>query len=425
MTAFPPFPMLLRRANPRRQTRSLARMVVVVASAALTLSPAGLRAQALGGAFDRSAYRPAVLSIAFNEDTSSGSEAAPRVFLDLTLVSTEPQAVTRRVQISRDQFAATLRDLYQQLAAQAPLSPQDPAAPVRRLHDAMIAPIEPVLREQGITTLLIAADRGLQALPFAALHDGNTYFGQRYAFSISPALRYTALTPPQPSSGRLLAAGAEVFPGLTPLPLVPQEIDGLARERPADVFLNRAFTPGVLLEKASDPRYDRVHVATHAEFLPGGPQEARVYTGTGSIPLSDFVQMRARREGQPLDLFILSACRTAVGDKDSELGFAGLALQAGSRSAVGSLWYVDDVATSAFFVQFYRYMDQGYPKAEAIQATRRDLIQGSIRLEGNRVMGSGQVPLLTNLTLAQQQRIRTGLSHPFFWAGITLLGSPW
>jgi CHAT domain-containing protein len=135
--------------------------------------------------------------------------------------------------------------------------------------------------------------------------------------------------------------------------------------------------------------------------------------------------MRDQRDNDPLELFSLSACRTAVGDRDSELGFAGLALQAGARSAIGTLWYVDDVATSAVFLQLYRYLDDGYPKAEALQATRQDLIAGRIRLAGDRVLAADGQPLLQNLTLAQRQRIREGLSHPFFWAGITLLGSPW
>ena len=124
-------------------------------------------------------------------------------------------------------------------------------------------------------------------------------------------------------------------------------------------------------------------------------------------------------------LFSLSACRTAVGDRESELGFAGLALQAGSRSAMGTLWYVDDVATSAVFLQFYRYLDAGYPKADALQATRQDLIAGQIRLAGDRVLAGDGYPLLQKLTPAERRRIRDGLSHPFFWAGITLLGTPW
>ena len=89
---------------------------------------------------------------------------------------------------------------------------------------------------------------------------------------------------------------------------------------------------------------------------------------------------------------MLSACRTALGDSDSELGFAGLALQAGSRSAIGTLWYVDDVATSAYFLQLYRYLDQGVQKADALRATRQAMATGKVRLQGDKVIGSDGIP---------------------------------
>lgn len=127
----------------------------------------------------------------------------------------------------------------------------------------------------------------------------------------------------------------------------------------------------------------------------------------------------------PLDLFSLSACRTALGNQDSELGFSGLALQSGARSALGTLWYVDDVAAAAFFIQFYRYLDRGWPKAEALQRTREAFIDGQVRLQGDQLLGPGTQPLLADLTLAEQRRVSRGLQHPFYWAGIELLGTPW
>jgi hypothetical protein len=44
--------------------------------------------------------------------------------------------------------------------------------------------------------------------------------------------------------------------------------------------------------------------------------------------------------------------------------------QAGARSAIGTLWYVDDVVTSAFFVPFYRDLDAGLATAESLQPSR-------------------------------------------------------
>jgi CHAT domain-containing protein len=218
-------------------------------------------------------------------------------------------------------------------------------------------------------------------------------------------------------------AGASKFTDLVPLPLVPQELNQLRPGNP-DLYLNTAFTPSLLLNAAADPSIKRVHLATHAEFLPGGPSQSKIYTGTRPISLDEFATLRQRRLGNPLDLFTISACRTAMGDNLNELGFAGLALQAGARTAVGALWYLDDVATSAFFVQFYRYLDLGLPKAEALQATRLAFSTGTVQLQGDRIVGeTGE--LLAGLTSDQKARIRNGMKHPYFWAGITMLGSSW
>ena len=141
--------------------------------------------------------------------------------------------------------------------------------------------------------------------------------------------------------------------------------------------------------------------------------------------MSQLTALRQSRRGVPLDLVVFSACRTALGDADAELGFSGLALQAGARSAVGTLWYVDDVVTSAYFVQMYRYLGQGVPKAEAMQLTRQAFIRGLIRLVDDQVVGADDTPLLTDLTPSQRRRVADGVKNPFFWAGIELMGAPW
>lgn len=176
---------------------------------------------------------------------------------------------------------------------------------------------------------------------------------------------------------------------------------------------------------AADPRYHRIHLATHAEFLPGGPSKSVLYSGAGPMSLAALVNLRKQRQGAPLDLIVLSACRTALGDSDSELGFAGLALQAGARSAIGTLWSVDDVATSAYFIQFYRYLEQGLPKAEALQFTRRDFASGRVQLSGEQILAADGQVLLGGLSTGQQRRVTSGLANPFYWAGIELLGAPW
>jgi len=395
-------------------------------SAAVSAAPTPTTPAVSASGFDRRRYTPAILRLSFSGNRSAAGEPGQGSFLDLTLVPLSGEPIGRRVPVNTSAFAALLRSLYGQLSRQAPLEVDNPRAPARQLYQLLLGPLVSDLERLGVTTLLVAAEPGLQAVPLAALHDGSRYFGERYAFSLTPAIGLTPLAlPTTPPEARSLAAGASRFEGLAPLPLVPQELARIHQGSRVDRYLDRSFTPSVLVERLADPRVNRVHVATHAEFMPGGPSQAQLFTGTEPFPLARFAQLRQRRSDQPLDLIVLSACRTALGDRDSELGFAGLALQAGARSAVGTLWYVDDVATAAFFVQYYRYLERGMPKAEALQATRSAMASGAIRLQGGRVLGVEDQILLDDLSSSQQLRVADGLRHPFFWAGITMLGVPW
>ena len=192
-----------------------------------------------------------------------------------------------------------------------------------------------------------------------------------------------------------------------------------------DIVIDKEFTPETFFDLAIKDQYDMIHLATHAEFKPGGPNLSKLFSGTDPISLDKFDILRKGRINNPLELIVLSACRTAVGDQDTELGFSGLALQAGSKSAIGTLWYVDDVMTSAYFVQMYNFLDMGIPKAEAMQMTRKAFQQEKIRLENNSLIGINDQILLSDLNNSQKRIIRNGLSNPFFWAGIELMGSPW
>ncbi|WP_413441819.1 CHAT domain-containing protein [Synechococcus sp. MIT S1220] len=375
--------------------------------------------------FNRSAYNPAVLHVRFTEAVDRTLDSAADAFLDLTLIPASGKVEGLRVELSKSVFLQKLRGLYRQLSRQESLQVDDPSSPSRQLHALLIEGITPILEREKITTILLAADRGLQAVPFAALSDGQRFFGDRYAFAITPSLALTEFNAANNPDQRLLAFGASEFQGLSDLPLVPQELNRISAAAGKDQFLNREFTASALIEKAGLSRYDQLHVATHAEFKPGGPQASQLHSGAGPISMSELASLRQKRQGIPLDLVVFSACRTALGDAEAELGFSGLALQAGARSAIGTLWYVDDVATSAYFVQMYRFLADGIPKAEAMQMTRQAFVRGLVRLDGNQVLGVGDVALLSDLNPLQQRRAAAGFSNPFFWGGIELMGAPW
>jgi CHAT domain-containing protein len=130
-------------------------------------------------------------------------------------------------------------------------------------------------------------------------------------------------------------------------------------------------------------------------------------------------------QAEPMSLFVLNACRTAVGNEDRELGISGLALQAGASSAMGNLWFVDDVVAAAFSVQFHRALEQGLSKDLALQQTQQRFRQGRIRVRGDQIVNDNQQTLISGLTPADQARLGNDLRHPYFWAGMVLTGRPW
>ena len=91
---------------------------------------------------------------------------------------------------------------------------------------------------------------------------------------------------------------------------------------------------------------------------------------------------------------MLSACQTAVGDERAALGLAGVAVQAGARSAVASLWSISDAATTELISEFYRLLSEtDGSKAQALQQAQ--------------------------LSLLAQSRF----SHPFYWSALLLIGN--
>jgi CHAT domain-containing protein len=163
-----------------------------------------------------------------------------------------------------------------------------------------------------------------------------------------------------------------------------------------------------------------VHLATHGEFRPGQPSNSFIQFWDQAVTLD---QLDTLGLNQPeVELLVLSACRTALGDVDAELGFSGLAVATGVRSALGSLWYVSDVGTLALMSSFYQALKTAPIKAEALRQTQLAFLRGDVAVESNRIVtpwGTVDLPDVPQLLRSQT------LSHPYYWSAFTLIGSPW
>jgi CHAT domain-containing protein len=66
----------------------------------------------------------------------------------------------------------------------------------------------------------------------------------------------------------------------------------------------------------------------------------------------------------------LSACQTAAGDDRAALGLAGVAIKAGARAALATLWSISDDAAAALVSEFYRQLAQ-QPRPSKAEALRQ------------------------------------------------------
>ncbi|MEL7226975.1 MAG: CHAT domain-containing protein [Cyanobacteria bacterium J06576_12] len=216
--------------------------------------------------------------------------------------------------------------------------------------------------------------------------------------------------------------GVSDFEQLSPLPAVPVEIELINDLWPGSAFLNEGFTRQTLIEERQQSPYRLIHLATHAEFKPGSPDNSYIQLWDEQLKLSEL--HRLGWQYPAVDLLVLSACSTAVGSPEAEMGFAGLAIAAGVRSAMASLWSVSDVGTLALMSEFYEQLQAQPTKSEALQVAQLAMINGDVHTVDGQLIGNAArsgVAIPSQLgTLG-----RTNFSHPYYWSGFTMIGSPW
>jgi CHAT domain-containing protein len=186
-------------------------------------------------------------------------------------------------------------------------------------------------------------------------------------------------------------------------------------------FLNEAFTLENLKAARAKNSFGIIHLATHGEFLPGQPSDSFIQLWDSKLKLDQLRQLGWNNK-PPIELLVLSACRTAVGDEQAELGFAGLAVLAGVKSALGSLWYVSDEGTLGLMTTFYEKLAQVPVKAEALRLAQLAMLKGEARVQGGKlVSGRVSIPLPPELTQLGDK----DLTHPYYWSAFTMIGNPW
>jgi CHAT domain-containing protein len=349
--------------------------------------------------------------------------------LRLVLINPGSSPIVQQIsEADQEKLYTVVRQFYLEVTNPRKLATTSYLEPAQQLYNWIIQPIKTELEASEIETILFCLGEGLRTLPLGALHDGQQFLIEQYGITRIPGFNLMNHDYTQLNDAQVLAMGASEFSNQTPLPAVPVELSTIIQETnanpaglwPGKAFLNDAFTQKNLDQQLRATDYKIIHLATHAEFKPGEPNQSYIQLWDSQLRLNQMPDMDWNNP--PAELLVLSACRTAVGNADVELGFAGLALQSGVKSALASLWYVSDLGTLGLMSEFYQQLKTATTKAEALQKAQIAMIQQKVRFEqGELITSKNRLSLPPEL--AELNQIK--MSHPFFWSGFNLIGSPW
>lgn len=296
--------------------------------------------------------------------------------------------------IPQEQLEGIIKQFRQNLVVR---SRRDFYRPARKLYDLVIRPALNDLSKSEVKTLVFVPDGAFRNIPLSALYDGRHYLIEDYSIALTPGLQLLSPHPLKQEKLTTIAAGlSKEIDGFLALEYVNSELEEIESRVNSVVLLNQNFTTEAFSQEIKYSDHPIVHIATHGQFS-SSIEDTFLLTWDDRLNIQELdgiLQTRNVGQENAIELLVLSACETATGDKRAALGLAGMAVRAGARSTLATLWAVNDRATAELMGNFYQeLLDQHLPKAEAVR--------------------QAQLSLMSD----RQHR------HPFFWAPYVLLGN--
>uniref|UniRef100_UPI000691D318 CHAT domain-containing protein n=1 Tax=Myxosarcina sp. GI1 TaxID=1541065 RepID=UPI000691D318 len=345
-----------------------------------------------------------------------------------TLSNTQPANIRKTVQnASRSDVLAIATQFREEVSNVRNLRQTSYINSAQKLYQLLIEPIEAELEANNVDVLVFSMDSGLRLLPIAALNDGKQFLIEKYAVALVPSFGLTDTRYVNLNQGSILAMGASKFAEQAALPTMPIELQKIVSDpRQGEIFLNEQFTiANFKAQNLAAQRFPIIHLGTHAAFQKGSLNNSYIQFYNEKLNLSELRTISDElgwnsSDTTPVELLVLSACQTALGDEEAELGFAGLAVQAGVKSALASLWYISDLGTLALMSEFYDRLGDTLTKAEALRQTQLAMLEGKVLVD------DGRIELTKGDSVALPAEFPHGtleLSHPYFWSAFTLIGN--
>ncbi|HWC18175.1 MAG TPA: CHAT domain-containing protein, partial [Terriglobales bacterium] len=233
-------------------------------------------------------------------------------------------------------------------------------AHLKTLYDELLAPLRDRL---DAPHLLFVPHGALHYVPFHALFDGERFVIDEHTVSYAPSASiYAVCTKKQVNTD-----GPALLMGVPDqnAPSILEELEALKAILPdPQMFVGKSASEYIL--KNAGPGARLIHIATHGFFRQDSPMFSSIRMGSSYLSLYDLYQLRL-----PVELVTLSGCATGlnvVAAGDELIGLARGLFQAGAQSLLLSLWDVHDQSTADFMTEFYRRLQSGEDKAQAMRA---------------------------------------------------------
>jgi CHAT domain-containing protein/Tfp pilus assembly protein PilF len=267
--------------------------------------------------------------------------------------------------------------------------------PTRTLKQLYTWLIDPVRQYITTSTLGIIPHKELHYLPFAALNNGQVYFGDEHTLFYLPSASALAfMGQSKPIGNRMLALAQSQTAGLPSLQFADNEAETVARTYKTHALMTNKAAKSGFVKRAG--KYNIIHIVAHAEVNTASPLFYRLRLGaskgdTGALEVREIYKLNLTK----VSLVVLAACQTELGEHsegDDIVALSRAFMSAGASTVIASLWNVDDEASGMLMKLFYIHLKQGISKAEALRVAQRET--------------------------------RKKYPHPYYWAGFVLTGDP-
>jgi len=272
-------------------------------------------------------------------------------------------------------------------------------ATAEEVFERFIAPLRPKIRN---TRLILIPHGQLHYIPFAALRDPGTgrYLVEDYVLTYAPSASTLRFFHAKPASGQreVLILGDPETPDSVPdLPGASCEAVSMAGALGIIPLLGAKAKESALHHL--DHKIRLLHIGAHASYNSASPLFSRVLLAPGDDHDGNLEvhEILSDLDLQGVDLIVLSACRTAIGERsggDEIVGLTRALLYAGSSGVISTLWDISDQASAEVMEEFYKRLLAGAPAADALRGA--------------------QIAMLTSFDH----------SDPKYWAAFNLTGDP-